>query len=318
MADTFKSLADLVLINDQNLADLEVSDLLTQAPVIASLPASPASNGTLHKYTKETGAPVVGFRAVNDGRENRDSTDTLVTVTLQILDCSFACDIEIAKAYKRGRDAYLEMELMRHLRQAMFHAERQIWYGTGTGGDSVGFAGLGDNTGYNHKDDTMVVDATGTTATTGSSVWLYCVKPDDSGVQVVGGNDGNIEVEDPVIQRVAGSATGTLPMFYTAASGYLGFQIGSAYDVARICNLTADSGKGLTDALISQAIEKIPAHNRPFLRIAMNRRSQAQLQQSRTATNSTGTPAPFPQESFGVPIVVTDSILSTEALLAAA
>jgi hypothetical protein len=46
----------------------------------------------------------------------------------------------------------------------------------------------------------------------------------------------------------------------------------------------------------------------------MNRRSLRQLQQSRTATNSTGAPAPFPTEAFGVPIVVTDALLSTEAL----
>lgn len=316
MADTFKSLADLTLINDMNLADLEVSDLLRNAPVLASLPAVPASNGTVHKYTKETGAPVVGFRAVNDGRENKDSTDTLVTVTLQILDASFAVDIELAKSYKGGKDAYLEMELMRHLRSAYFTAESQIWYGTGTGGDSAGFAGLGDNASYNGASDTMVVNAAGTTANTGSSVWLYVVEPDNSGVAVVGGNDGNIEVEDPVIQRVAGSTTGTLPMFYTAASGYLGFQIGSANDVVRIANLTADSGKGLTDDLIAQAIEKIPAHKRANLRMAMSRRSQRQLQQSRTATTTTGSPAPFPVESHDVPIIVTDSILNTEALLA--
>jgi len=315
MADAFKTLADLVLINDHNLADLDVSDLLNKAPVLASLPAGEASNGTVHKYTKETAAPVVGFRAVGDGRENTKSTDTLVTINLQILDCSFAVDIELAKSYKHGRDAYLQKELMRHIRQAMFTAERQIWYGTGTGGDSGGFAGLGDNAGYNGLADSMVVDAGGTTIGTASSVWLYCVKPDDSGVQVVGGNDGNIEVEDPVVQRVAG-ATGTLPMLYTAASGYLGFQIGSANDVVRIANLTADSGKGLTDDLIAQAIEKIPAENRPYLRAALSRRSQRQLQQSRTATTTTGAPAPFPTESHNVPLSITDSILDTEALLA--
>jgi hypothetical protein len=49
--------------------------------------------------------------------------------------------------------------------------------------------------------------------------------------------------------------------------------------------------------------------------VVMNRRSLGQLQRSRTATNPTGAPAPFPQEAFGVPIVVTDQINSTETLL---
>ena len=80
MADSFLTLADLVKINDMNLADLEVTDLLNMSPVLAMLPANPASNGTTHKYTKEITAPVVGFRAVNDGRENSKSADELVTV----------------------------------------------------------------------------------------------------------------------------------------------------------------------------------------------------------------------------------------------
>ncbi len=50
--------------------------------------------------------------------------------------------------------------------------------------------------------------------------------------------------------------------------------------------------------------------------IVMNRTSLKQLQQSRTATNATGAPAPFPSEAFGVPIIVTDSIVSTEAIVA--
>ena len=107
-----------------------------------------------------------------------------------------------------------------------------------------------------------------------------------------------------MIIRAAGATTGSLPMEFTAASGYIGLQIGSAYDVVRICNLTADSGKGLTHALIAQAIEKIPAHKRSNLKMAMNRRSQRQLQASRTATTTTGAPAPFPVESHNVPIIV--------------
>lgn len=316
MADDFLSLADLTTINDMNLADLDVSDLLNRAPVLASLPAVPASNGTVHKYTKETGAPVVGFRAIGDGRENSASDDTLVTVTLQILDASFGFDIELGKGFKGGADAYRQRELVRHLRSAYFAAEQQIWYGTTSDGDSAGFAGLADNTAYDGASDSMVVDAGGTTVDTASSVWLYVVEPDDSGVAVVGGNDGNITVEDPTIQRAAGSSTGTYPMDYTAASGYLGFQIGSANDVVRIANLTADSGKGMTDILVANAIELVPAHKRANLRMAMNRRSQKQLQASRTATSTTGAPAPFPVESHGVPIVLTDSIVSDEALLA--
>lgn len=317
MADSFQTLAQLVTLNDKNLADYEISDLFTMAPALAVMPAVMASNGTLHKYLKETTAPTVGFRAVNDGRENSKSVRDLVTLTLKIMDASFATDIELAKAYKGGVDAFLQMETVSHLKQSLFEVESQLWYGTGTGGDSAGFAGLGDNAGYDKKDDTYVVDAAGSTAGTASSAWLLVCDPGLKGVAVVGGNDANITIEDPVITRIAGSSTGTFPAYYVPISGYVGFQIGGAATAVRICNLTEDSGKGLTDVLIANAIEKVPTHYRPYLKLFINRRSQRQLQASRTATTATGTPAPFPEESFGVPIIVTDSILSTETLLTA-
>jgi hypothetical protein len=37
------------------------------------------------------------------------------------------------------------------------------------------------------------------------------------------------------------------------------------------------------------------------------------LQASRTATNPTGAPAPFPENAFGIPIVVTDALPIDEA-----
>ena len=78
--------------------------------------------------------------------------------------------------------------------------------------------------------------------------------------------------------------------------------------------LTADTGKGLTDLLIADLLSRFPA-SRPPTELVMNRRSLMQLQKSRTATNATGAPAPIPTESFGVPIIVTDQISSTEALV---
>ena len=311
MADTFYPLSELVVINDQNLADIEVSNLFNMSPALEILPAVPASNGTVHKYLRETGAPTPGFRAINDGIENTISDDTLVTVTLQIMDASFAVDVEIAKSYKGGKEAFIQRELMRHLRQAFFTAEKQIWYGNQSPGSTAGFEGIADILPYLNSPG-IVVNAAGSTPLTGSSVYAVRVA-DDSGFAVVAGNDAKIEVEDTVIQRIAGSATGTFPAYYTAASGYMGVQIGSTYDIGRIANLTEDSGKGLTDDLISTLLSKFKAGMGPT-HLFMSRRSLKQLQQSRTATNATGAPAPFPEESFGVKIVVTDSILDTEAI----
>ena len=109
MADSFLTLADLAKVNDQNNADYGISDLLDEAPVLRTMAAEP-TDGDTHKYLKQTGAPTVGFRTVNDGRENTKSADTEVTVTLKLLDCSFVVDKAIADQYRFGASAYIGRE----------------------------------------------------------------------------------------------------------------------------------------------------------------------------------------------------------------
>ena len=103
MAASYNTLAGLVQFNDQNLADLEVTDLLDDAPLMQVLHAQVASNGTEHKYLKQTTASSSSFRAALDGITKTASADTLVTDTLAILDGSFDTDVALADAYKVGR-----------------------------------------------------------------------------------------------------------------------------------------------------------------------------------------------------------------------
>lgn len=314
MADDFLTLTDLAKINSRDIADIEVSDLFDDSPVIKRLAADIASNGVTHKYVKETQAPVVGFRDINDGRENDTSEDTEVSITLKLLDASFRCDVALAGSYRLGAQAYLAREAKRHMKAAFFAAEKVLFYGTGTGGLTGGFTGLAQASTLDALADTgTVVNATGSTATTGSSVYLIRSGGDLSDCTLITGNDGNIEMMETVVQSFPGS-TGHFAAYYTPIMAYLGLQLGSAYSVVRICNLTEDSGKGLTDALIGSALSLFPASRQPTF-MAMSRRSHKQLRASRTATNPTGAPAPFPSEAYGVPIVVTDALINTEAIV---
>jgi hypothetical protein len=247
---------------------------------------------------------------VNDGVENTKGTYTSVTLDLKVLDASFAVDIAAALADERGLEHMMGVEALAHMRQAMAEVEQQIFYGTGN--DAGGFGGFATQTNLNNIADAQVVNAGGTTASTGSSVYL--VRTGDADCQVLWGQQGVISIGERQIVERAGSATGRFPAYYHPITGWCGLKVGSIYSVVRIANLTADSGKGLTDSLIAQALEKFPASRGPNY-IVMNRRSHRQLQSSRTATNPTGAPAPFPSESFGVPIVVTDQLSSTEALI---
>ena len=313
MADTPTTIADLIKVNDMNLSDIDVSDLLQGAPLIRSLVADTASNGTQHKYLKETDAPVVGFRAANDGRDHDKSTDTLVTIDLKILDATCSADKAVADAYgKGGADAWMEREGRRHLRAAFAFGEKQLLYGTSSA-DGTGFTGLADATTINHLDDEMVIGGGGTTALT-SVFGIRSVDP-MTDVTLVTGNNGNLEFGSRYEQLLTG-ANGKYPGYVQTIYAWLALQIGSRFSVGRIANLDAGAN-GLDDDKISDLLSLYPA-DRPCTHLVMNRRSRKQLQQSRTATNPTGMPAPFPTEAFGIPIITTDQISNAETALVAA
>ena len=313
MANAFEVTTQVAYFNNDQLGIGLADDVLNKAPALARL-AARTIPGYVYTYPRISADPASGYRTENDGLENTAGTFAQLTVTCKILDASHRSDVATAKADHRGVDAWLGLLAARHLRAALAMAETQVFYGA-TAGESGGFAGLGDT--MTDTDSAMVVDAGGTTADTASSVFLIKTGADPEDIMIVWGQDGEISVEERSIIAAAGSSTGTYPAYYQPITAWNGMQYGSAYSAGRICNLTADSGKGLTDALIATALEGFPSNMGPTI-MAMNRRSLGQLQASRTATNSTGAPAPFPTEAFGVPIVVTDNIISTEALLTAA
>ena len=268
MADVFQTTSDVTKFNDAELNIGIVSDVLDDAPFLRAM-AARTIPGYTYKYLKKTANPAVGFRAANDGRENTKATYSNVTVTAAILDASFAVDVAVAQSDERGAMAHLGTQAVDHLRSAFAHAETEIIYGS----DSNGFTGLAGQTNLDGLSDAQVVNAGGTTADTGSSVWLVRSGLMDS--HVVWGQEGVIGIGDTVIQRLAGSSTGTYPAYYTPITAWMGLQLGSVYSVVRIANITEDSGKGLTDSLISQALSEFPARRGPSFMV-MSRRSQQQ------------------------------------------
>ncbi len=310
MANDFLTIADIVG-NSLDVNQSEISDLLTSAPFFASLPIIDSSNGSLHKYTKETGAPVVGFRAENDGIDYDHSVDTLVTVTLKRLAANSRIDKAVADGDIRGADYRVAREAMRHLKQAFFVAEQQ--YILGTGADANGFTGFANSTGLDKTGDEMVIDGGSSAGTANSSVYLVRMEA-ENGVCGVMPMENAITLGETLTVEATG-ASGNYPAYYTPLEAWMGLQIGGARDIARICNLDDGSNK-LTDAKLYTALELFPTGGMPNV-ILMTRRSRRQLQASRTATNVTGAPAPFPTEVEGVPIMTVESITTTEAVVAA-
>lgn len=252
------------------------------------------------------------FRAANAGTEPIKSTYVNRLVETYILEARIQADKAVADRYEDGAAAFLAMEASGIMQGELQGLASQFYYGAGN--NASGYPGLIQS----HDATNMVVDAGGTTASTGSSVWL--VRTGVKDVIWVWGNNGQLSMS-PVRVETLTDAADTAKKFdgyVQVLNGYPGVQVGSTRAVCRIKKLTADTGKGLTDALISQALAKFPAGFGPN-ECFMTTRSLAQLQASRTATNPTGAPAPFPTSITGIdgqiiPIRVTEAISNTESL----
>ena len=314
-ADAGKSLAQLVIINDQRLSGEVADNLLEEAPVLARLRAIAASNGTDHHWIQYTTAPPVAFRGLNDGFVQGQSVDAAITTNCKIMDASYYLDTCAVANYTMGD--LISRENARHIRTAMSTVEKQIFAGTatnGTGssfGSDLGFEGIVDSS-VSRLDDVaagMVILAGGTTADVQSSVYLINDSMDSAAV--VMGNDGNISVSPAFQTRIAGT-TGHFNAWAVDIASYFAWQWGGTYSVSRIANVETGASL-LTDDLLAKAIALHPANRKPSV-IAMNRDAERQLRESRTATNPTGAPAPFAESAFGIPIVVTDSISGDEAV----
>jgi len=295
-----------------DLSDAQVTDLSQSAPFLMALPFEPSSNGTLHSYSKEVGAPVVGFRDEYEGRDFGKSQDEKVTVALKILDFSWAIARAAAKRWRRGEADAIAREGLRHLRAALFVAEQQFLNGL-VGGQAQGFKGLADN--LLLADTDHVINAGGSTVDSGSSVYLVTLGEDAvSGVMI---EDSPFDLGETVVQNFHDAQGKNYPAYYTPGETHLGMQVGGAHDVVRICNLTKQSGKGLTDDLIFQALSMFPGMRMPT-HIVAGRESLEQLRRSRTpiTRSQQGTAPPMPRDVDGIPIIKTEALRATEAILA--
>lgn len=262
--------------------------------------------GLNYRTRVRTALPAASFRNANEGSAAVKSTFENRLVEAFILNPRWEADIAVADTYEDGWEAYLGIEAGGMIEAAWQTLATQFYYGT-VAGDAKGFPGL-----ISVYDSTnLVVDAGGTTASTGSSVWAVKFGPRD--VTWVLGNGGAIDVSEVQKQRVLDGSSNPYTAYVQELMARVGLQVGSIYSVGRIKKLTADSGKGLTDALIADLLAKFPAAWQPDC-LFMSRRSLMQLQKSRTAYSPTGTPAAIPDQAFNIPIVVSDAIINTEAL----
>jgi len=311
--------ATLLDIAKLNGADKEVGlieENLTSAPEAALFPFRTIRGTSFPTVTRNT-FPGVGFRHANEGTTATKSTFTRKLVEAYIFGGRVEVDKAVAMAHEDGMEAFEMIEASGVMKQALIEMGSQIWYGVST--DAKGFPGIKAALPYTAGiADGSVINATGSTASTASGV--YAVKFGDQDVTLIGGNGKVPELGDFRDETIYDADSAPLPGRVADLVGWVGLQIGNINCVRRIANVTADSGKGLTDSLLADLLNSFPAGVRPDA-IFCSRRSRLQLQKSRSAVgqvaaNEGGNPAfsAMPTNYDGVPIIATDSILNTDAI----
>ena len=312
--------ADIALMNDSEFG-LLVDQATVAIPEMRHIPAGTISKKDFYTLVM-TVLPTTGFRAINAGRAASKPTLEKRLVSCAFLDADWEIDIAAVKASDSSPEAVYNMMKRSHLRSAFLNAAKQIYYGVSN--DASGFPGIAAV--LANSDDSMVVNAGGTTENKASSVFLMNFAPsqdqdieieESEGIRLVFGNDGEFEIGEINDCRLTDGSNNPLSGKRQSQNGYIGLQYTDLQAVVRICNLTEDTGKGLTDDLIYKAISKFPPGKKPNA-MFMTGRSLEQLRNSRTATNATGVPAPTPEEVANVPIYETSAISNIEALLTAA
>lgn len=273
--------------------------------------------GIMYKTLVTVALPNVlgSFRAANQGTPPLKPTREMRTVECFIGEPRSETDKAIADSYEDGAAEYIAMDQKDILEGEMQGLGTQFYYGRNSGNaNAQGFPGLIDM----YDPVNMVLDAGGTTAGTGSSVWM--VKFGKGNVQWVFGNNGQMSWSPLRIESII-DPNNTSNRFVGYVSELLyrpGLQVGSLRSCVRIKKLTNDAGSTLNDKFLNDALTLFRAGMQPDA-IFMSRRSLGQLRDSRTAVNPTGEAAPFPAKIQGIagqdiPLFATDSIINTEAL----
>tara|TARA_R100000353_G_scaffold150138_2_gene108557 strand:- start:3709 stop:4638 length:930 start_codon:yes stop_codon:yes gene_type:complete len=308
MADANLRTSDVLTFNNVDM-DAMLSEVLDSAPFLAALPAKTATSD-LFKYTNKTANPSVGFRATNAGIEGTRGTYEQIVVTLKYLDASFWVDVAVADTDQRGADHAILVEAVGHLRQAMREVEEQILRGTNNIG--AGFDGFEDLANLNALADTMVIDGGGSGSDVSS---VYLLHAGEQGVEIVWGRGGEFTVGPrQIVDRPDGTNQQSFKAYSHMIGGYCGLKRGHDLSVCRIANLEDASSNSLTDDLIAQAMALFPVDQKPNMIVA-GRAQQHRLQQSRTATNPTGAPAPFPATAFNTEIITVESLAQNETAI---
>ncbi len=337
MANALITLLDLTKRTGSDQAVGLLEETVTYAPELDKL-AGRAISGTTYKTTSRT-LPTVAFRKANDGSDTIKSAykqklgecfiiDAQVQMDKAVADAEAASNAPAGQNWSVG--SILMDEASGVLMGTYLTVGTQFYYGLNA--DPNGFSGIQALTAALNTTagSPVVISATGSSANVQTSAYL--VWESVKGVHwVFGNNQGITMLPDWRIQQVSGANSKPLTAYVNNLQGWIGLAINHPLSVARIANI--DATHPLTDKLAAQLLSYIPLQMRGSqvagnsapnwggsLKWFMNPQAAYTLQSSRSAaTLNASEPLRFaemPTQLGGLPIVLTNSIVNTEAVVA--
>lgn len=323
MANALISLLDITKRSGSDPAIGLLEETTTFAPELATIMGRPIS-GITYKATHRT-LPTVSFRTANNG------SDTIKSNYTQTLSQCFVIDAQI-QADKANVDAEAHSGINTSVGDVLFDESQGVLVATGitigaqfyygTAADPNGFAGILSltnalNTSTAATSTGPVIGAGGSSANVQTSAYL--IWQNIKGVHFIWGNNAGLNMGEFRIQQVSGSNGKPLTGYVNNLQGWIGLAVNHNKSVARIANI--DATHALTDKLGAQLLQYVPLaiQNAGGLMWCMNQQALFSLQNSRSAaTLNVSDPlryAPEPTDLAGIPIMKTNSITNTEAVV---
>jgi hypothetical protein len=315
MANTYPTLQTLLDKNVQErLLSTAIEEIGLASPEVTQIAAKTISGITAKTYVR-TGVPKTGFRSPNDPVTFVSSQYETRVIELAPSSTAIFIDDLLAQADDQGEAELKAQETIGVMQGVLLSMGAQMFYGKDI--DSKGFDGL-----KSFIDDSMTMSADTTAAADseeGTSV--YAIVEGPRGVQWVYGQNQSLSLspfEDTFLPKDGGAVPGQAAKL----NAWCAIVSASKLAAARLKNIGDADGTTLNDDKIAELISRFPAGTRPT-KLLMNRKAAEQLRKSRTiyATASAGNAAngdslgsaPSVEYAFGVPILVTDSILDDES-----
>jgi hypothetical protein len=286
-----------------------IDETIVSTPELSVFPVDTIVGDTV-SLSVQVGNPSVAFRIANNGTDSKKGDFESRIFQTAIIDEYIEVDLNGVLRAAKDPARLLTAEAASVTKAVMAHMASQMWYASTaqSGADANAAPGL---LAQSNSASTHVVDATGSTAKT--SVWL--LELGQYSLDHIYGNNSTLTFGEEWIETDGTGVNGKkMRVLQNWIAGRFCLRLANKNAAIRIKNIGTDSGKGLTDSLLSQALEKARELGMNPNAIMGTPRSFGQLQRSRTTYSPIGAPAPLPQEYEGIPLYSTINLSNAETV----